>query len=362
LHFVAFEEQPHRTRRNLGQISWEANAVNCITRRTLLVVGLAISFIPALALGENAIPKAPGKLVDLGGHQLHVHCSGTGKPTVVVETGLGDFSFDWTLVQRDVSRFTRICTYDRAGYAWSGPGPKPRTFAQINLELHDALQKLGESGPFVLVGHSYGGPAMINFAAVYPQDAAGMVLVDSAHEGMRIAVGGKQTVRLGEAAQIRDIPSPREEMAATDKFTPPADDPPPPMKLEAVYKTLPTAEQKLHLWAQSLPAMEDAENSQREWSEVYFAQWLAKPRDGLLGQIPLIVLTREDGGYTENLDVPAAQMEQERKDGQAKLVKLSSNSTQVMIRSGHNMDLEAPAAVSYAIHRVVNVVRVHQPL
>ena len=81
-----------------------------------------------------------------------------------------------------------------------------------------------------------------------------------------------------------------------------------------MYKSLPPAEQKLQLWAQALPAIEDAENSQREWSEVYFAQWLAKPRDGSLGAIPLVVLTRADGGYKDDLDVPAAQMEQERKD------------------------------------------------
>ena len=336
--------------------------MNRITRHALLVAGLTISFFPVVTFSEITRPHPPGKLVDLGGHHLHVLCTGTGNPTVVVETGLGDFSFDWTLVQREVSRFTRICTYDRAGYAWSDPGPKPRTFAQINLELHDALQKLGERGPFVLVGHSYGGPVMMNYAAVYPQEAAGLILVDSAFEGMRVNVGGKQTIRLGEGAQIRDIPAPREEMTSADKFNPPADDPPPPMKLEAIYKTLPTSDQKLHLWAQSLPAMEDAENSQREWSDVYFALWLAKPRDGALGQLPLIVLTRADGGYTENLDVPAVQMDQERKDGQAKLAKLSSNSAQIVIRSGHNMDLEAPAAVSFAIHRVVNVVRTHQPL
>lgn len=336
--------------------------MNRITRHASLIAGLAIGFFPVLARGGNAEPRPPGKLVDLGGHQLHVSCSGSGRPTVVVETGLGDFSFDWALVQREVSRFARICTYDRAGYAWSDPGPKPRTFAQINLELHDALQKLGEKGPFVLVGHSYGGPVMMNYATVYPQDTAGLVLVDSAHEGMRVGVGGKQTIRLGEGAQIRVIPAPREEMTAKDKFSPPANDPPSSMKLEAVYKALPSGDQKLHLWAQSLPAMEDAENSQREWSEVYFAMWLAKPRDGLLGQLPLIVLTRAEGGYAQDLDVSAIQMEEERKGGQAKLVKLSSNSNQVMIRSGHNMDLEAPAAVSYAIHRVVNAVRMHQPL
>ncbi len=326
------------------------------------IIAVLLSIFPTLLIAEKTAPAPPGKLIDLGGHQLHVHCSGTGSPVVIVENGLGDFSFDWTLVQNLVSRFTRICTYDRAGYAWSDPGPKPRTFAQLNLELHDALQKLGEKGPFVLVGHSYGGPVMSNFASAYPQDAAGLVLVDSAHEGMRVAVGAKQTIRLGENAQGREIPQPHEEMTASDKFSPPANDPSPAAKLDPIYKSLPPADQKLQLWAQALPAIEDAENSQREWSEVYFAQWLAKPREGSLGAIPLIVLTRADGGYKDDLDVPAAQMEQERKEGQTRLMRLSSNSTQIIVPSGHNMDLEAPAFVSYAIHRVVNAVRLHQAL
>jgi hypothetical protein len=82
---------------------------------------------------STAQPRPPGRLVDLGGHRLHVHCTGAGSPTVVVENGFGDFSFDWILVQFRVSRFTRICTYDRAGYAWSDPGPWPRTFAQFKV-------------------------------------------------------------------------------------------------------------------------------------------------------------------------------------------------------------------------------------
>jgi len=135
-------------------------------------------------------PKPPGKLVDLGGHKLHVNCTGKESPTVIVETGLGDFSFDWILVQAKVDGFARICTYDRAGYAWSDPGPKPRTFAQINLELHDALAKLGEHGPYVLVGHSYGGPLVRSFAAIYPNDVAGIVLVDAA-----FGIGGSKTMR-----------------------------------------------------------------------------------------------------------------------------------------------------------------------
>jgi pimeloyl-ACP methyl ester carboxylesterase len=176
--------------------------------------GLFIVTLPA------STPNPPGKMVDLGGHRLHLNCSGHGGPTIIVENGQGDFSFDWVLVQQRVERFTRICTYDRAGYAWSDPGPLPRTFAQINLELQDALKKLGESGPYVLVGHSYGGPVIRNFAAAFPRDVAGLVLVDAAFEGMRVGIGNKHTVQLGKSGTYREIPQPHEEMTDSDGCLP----------------------------------------------------------------------------------------------------------------------------------------------
>src|ERR1700682_40552 len=172
-----------------------------------------------------------GTLVDLGGHKLHVHCSGKGTPVVVVENGLGDFSFDWVLVQTRASQFTRICTYDRAGYAWSDAGPKPRTFAQINLELRDALIKIGEPGPFVLVGHSFGGPVMRNFATTYPRDVAGMVLVDSVFEGERVGIGDNKTMRLGDGAKGRDISLPHEDIKESDRPTAHAHSTTPPQQL-----------------------------------------------------------------------------------------------------------------------------------
>jgi len=308
----------------------------------------------------DSAPKPPGKLVDLGGRKLHVYCTGSGGPTVVVENGLGDFSFDWILVQTHVSRFARICTYDRAGYAWSDLGPMPRTFAQINLELRDALAKLGEKGPFVLVGHSFGGPVVRNFAVIYPEHTAGMVLVDAATEGLRVGIGKKKTIRLGEDAQNREIPLPHEEMKSSDQ--PPA--PPPeavqaPTQLDPLYNRLPPQQQKLQLWAQSQWQIEYAEGSQREWSSEYFAKLLANPQSGNLGAIPLIVLTRAIGDY-EDMDVPATQLEQERKDGQAHLIHLSTNSRQIILHCGHNMELEAPDDVSLAILKVVEAVRHHQ--
>lgn len=316
-----------------------------------------------LPLPSLCQPKPPGKLVDLGGHRLHVYCTGRGTPTVVVENGLGDFSFDWVLVQIRVSRLTRVCTYDRAGYAWSNPGPKPRTFAQLNLELHDALAKLGEHGPFVLVGHSFGGPVMRNFAAIYPRETAGMVLVDSAYEGQRVGIGGKKTVRLGESAKGISIPLPHEEMRDSDRprtrtvGTPQAE-----TFLDSMYNVLPKAEQQMQLWAQSLPQMEDAEDSQRQWSEEYFTRMLASPQARILGSKPLIVLTRAEGSYPDDLDIPAAQMEKERQEGQANLTLLSSNSRQVIVHTGHNMELQAPDEVAVAIQRVVEAVRRHSRL
>src|SRR5579862_6764057 len=146
----------------------------------------AATFLLPLCSVASTAPAPPGKLVDLGGHRLHVYCTGNGPFTVVVENGLGDFSFDWTLVQTKVESFSRICTYDRGGYAWSDSGPKPRSYAQLNLELHDALNKLGEHRPLILVGHSFGGGVVRNYAAVYPSEVAGMVLVDTVQEDQRI--------------------------------------------------------------------------------------------------------------------------------------------------------------------------------
>src|SRR5262245_33549793 len=102
----------------------------------------------------------PGKLVDLGGWRIHLNCTGKNKaksPTIVLESRSGDFSFDWSLVQPDVARFTQVCSYDRAGHAWSDLGPRPRTMKQIAYELHTALGKLGIKPPYVMVGQSFGG-------------------------------------------------------------------------------------------------------------------------------------------------------------------------------------------------------------
>jgi pimeloyl-ACP methyl ester carboxylesterase len=184
-----------------------------------------------------------------------------------------------------------------------------------------------------------------------------MVLVDSVEEDQRVAIQGK-AVRLRDGAKGTPIPPPRAGMRASD--TPALRAPavrPAQASLSPLYQRLPPGVQKLHLWAEALPHLEDAENSQREWSTEYFAEMHRTNQAGSLGAIPLIVLTRAEGGYGDNLDFPASQLERERKDSQARLTQLSTNSKQIVLQCGHNMHLEAPEEVAEAIREVVEAVR-----
>jgi pimeloyl-ACP methyl ester carboxylesterase len=130
------------------------------------------------AAGAGTSP-AQGQLVDVGGHRLFLNCTGEGSPTVVIEPGAGQTSADLPLIAPVVAGNTRVCVYDRAGRGWSDPVNTPQDAAQIATDLHTLLQRGNEPGPYVLAGHSFGGLYALTFAARYPAEVAGLVLVDS---------------------------------------------------------------------------------------------------------------------------------------------------------------------------------------
>lgn len=160
----------------------------------LLLLVLVALILATLALGagyqawatvrdRRAYPP-PGRLVDVGGHSLHIFCQGTGSPTVVLDA-LGDgTSVMWAHVQPLVAEQTRVCAYDRAGRGWSEPGPLPRDGATIAAELH-ALLQASEPGPYVMVGHSFGALIARLYADAYPDEVAGVVLVDGGTPAIR---------------------------------------------------------------------------------------------------------------------------------------------------------------------------------
>ncbi len=146
------------------------------------LVGLLLALEALLQARDRRRFPPPGTLVDVGGYRLHLHCMGDvveGQPTVVLEGGRGSSAYDWTLVQREIAGFARVCSYDRAGYGWSEPGPPPRSGEHLADELHRLLLKAGEPGPYLLVAHSHGAHTARLFARRQPDAVAGMVLLDA---------------------------------------------------------------------------------------------------------------------------------------------------------------------------------------
>ncbi|HZQ17172.1 MAG TPA: alpha/beta hydrolase [Terriglobales bacterium] len=167
---------------------------------------------------DELAPPLTGRMVDLGGYSLHIDCTGKGKPTVVLSAGGGAFSTDWALVQPKVAAYTRVCSYDRSGAAWSDLGPKPRSMDQEAFDLHRLLAAAGEHGPYVVVGQSLGGMIARIFAERYSEEVVGVVLVDAYSEDAQLSVNGEMK-RMRLLSKNRPIPSPRTSVSSTDELS-----------------------------------------------------------------------------------------------------------------------------------------------
>ena len=155
--------------------------------RWLLYPVLAMLLVASVAGGYETVRESldaraypmPGQLVDVGGHRLHLHCTGSGSPTVILEPGGGAASSDFGWIAPAVARETTVCVYDRAGRGWSDATDSPQDGAHIAADLHTLLERAQVPGPYVLAGHSFGGLYVQSFAAQFPDQVAGLVLLDS---------------------------------------------------------------------------------------------------------------------------------------------------------------------------------------
>lgn len=272
------------------------------------------------ALAQQPLPgPAPGVLVNIGGHRLHIRCVGQqgATPTVILEAGGGGSSKDWSLVQDLLSTRVRTCAYDRAGLGWSEPGPAPRTMRQEVFELHALLTALKLPGPFVLVGHSIGGLLVRLYTQQYGSDVVGIVLVDPMHESAMmgsVRFGG--WIRVREKATARSVPEPRREGKPSTHYNP------------------------------------DEDYLAEELEQMFLSR---KHNPEPLGKRPLIVLAAgrrsRPPGTSEDF---WAQLRVEKDGQKIDLSQLSSNSRFVLDpSSGHAIQIDNPQLVARAIEDVL---------
>jgi pimeloyl-ACP methyl ester carboxylesterase len=156
------------------------------TRRWLLYPVIAMLAVAAVGGGYETVsaatdtpPAMPGRSIDVAGHSMHLHCTGTGGPTVVLQPGAGEMSSNMGLIAPRVAAETRVCVYDRPGRGWSEPMDTAQDASQIATDLHTLLRRGNVPGPYVLAGHSFGGLYVLTYAAHYPDEVAGMVVIDT---------------------------------------------------------------------------------------------------------------------------------------------------------------------------------------
>ena len=158
-------------------------------RTAALILIAAVLLLPLCGLAyqwaatrwdEHRYPM-PGRFVEVEGHRMHLDCRGAGSPTVLLDAGLGDSASTWALVQPQVARFTRVCSYDRPGLGWSDPAPGSRDSAHVAALVKALLKNAHVEGPYILVGHSFGGYNQLLFWSLHRDQVKGIVLVDSSH-------------------------------------------------------------------------------------------------------------------------------------------------------------------------------------
>ncbi len=310
----------------------------------LLVLALVGAAYQAIAQSRDRNRHPPmGQLVEVGGVRLHLHCVGTGDPTVVLEAGLGGSHLDWTLVQDSIGAFTRVCAYDRPGLGWSGAVSGPLRADSVAALLHGLLTNAGVNGPYVLVGQSIGGVYVRSFAARYPDDVVGMVLVESAHEeqGNRMPETAGSDAGLSRLLAVCRVTAPLGLMRLlniAEGFT--SGLPFPEAKRRAVVAVMNRTRYCRSLANEIAAADRDTRQPRVVTS---------------LGERPLVVLTAaqsiEDDSAATELERRAADV---WRSLQLELTALSSNAQQIVVEdSGHQMQWDRPAAVVDAVRLVV---------
>lgn len=322
-------------------------------RAAAAIILALFALAPVTAAPDDQIYLRPGQIVAANGAQLNLYCTGSGAPTVVFDSGHQDWAPAWAVIQPEVSKWTRACSFDRPGYGFSPAGPMPRTSERIASELHDALRTAGVHGPFVLVGHAFGATNMRTFADLYPKEVTGLVLIDPD----AIDLGTPSQIARAHGVYIRQA---MEIQRCRDALAAHLAQPPELACDKRFFRGFPDPG-----WSEALnSALADAVRTRPQLSDAANAELAEIPDDELwlrehgasLGSKPVRVITAavhfNDTPATPN-DVRARheRFNREMIDAQARLLKMSSNAKQVFARHsrGAYVQFDEPQLVNQAI-------------
>jgi len=303
-------------------------------------------------VSEHMHPRPPqiGRSVDIGGRSLNIFCSGEGSPAVVFDSGAGGPGYGWVYVQREVARFAGACWYDRAGYGWSDSAPYPRDSAAIADDLHRLLHNAGVPAPYVLVGASFGGLNVRVYNYRFPEDVAGMVLVDSAHVDERqpsTPPGGGWFPYFPRAMSLFI-----QVLTQIGVLRLVAEGP----QRDYVPKGLTREEYRLIGF--------DPRTAAETGKELYYESFLEARAASGLGDLPLIVLTAGLPPRSDNLTDAwrRRRIQEEWIEIQGQLAQLSTRGRQIVVPDSHHViQFDRPDAVISAVHEVVDDIRRNQP-
>jgi pimeloyl-ACP methyl ester carboxylesterase len=303
-----------------------------------LLLGAALSFAPAAPAAQDRAtaaappafvrPTAPGRLVEVApGRRLHILCKGDAAgPAVIFEAGLSQYTANTTygVAQDAIAPFARVCTYDRAGLGWSDAAPAGWTQEGMARDLHRLLGAAGLRGPYVLVAHSLGGPLARTYARTYPNEVAGLVLVDSTTEA---DFPEFEAARAGIVAQI-------DAALAGARPGVPVIGLPAGMSPEMSLAFTPEILRGVKAEFEAFAALPEA---------------MRRPGGfGTLDALPLIVIRR---GRTEQ---PPGEADAQHQARQEALAGLSTDSLLIVARnSGHTIPLDEPQVVADAVRRML---------
>jgi pimeloyl-ACP methyl ester carboxylesterase len=322
-----------------------------------------VAVIPLARVYAQSDPPhpPPGRLVDIGGWKVHLHCTGEAnppQPTVILEAGAGDFSVEWSLNQPRIATFARVCSYDRAGDGWSELGPHPRTMKQLVYELHTLLEKTGERPPYLLVGQSFGGVVVRLYAQTYPAEVAGMMLIDAGRLDPWRYISG-EFVQMNTTATGRPVPEVKTANPLREADIPPAAR----AQMEAGARSLvmranesrdklPDDAKRMRTWALGTVKHVAAYVNPFEAEELALMIAAAKGTEYPLDDMPLTVLTAGRVQYSEQW------LQDDRARSQAAMAKLSRNGKQIIAKeSGHHIHIDEPDLVINEIRELLRAVQ-----